>query len=261
MRRFETLEINEAAKAAAALTLGFQSTPSPGANVKLADRPPTIVKPGDDSSDPTMVAPTAIPNLSDTKALSEVIMALRKLREGIVATKRKDQFAAQAYIFCIRLSVLVKQPDSYHPAILHLLRTIHPACGVTAVEVQEMVGYLVLDAAWRRRQLAEAYSLRRIYRLRDNKIKAALDAITHDNYFMFHRVMNNVDRHKAKVMEWAEPDMRLHTLKCIGRSYLSVERTFVEFSTATSWEDLKKNDNVGWELNGNEVTVRRVRAK
>ena len=86
-------------------------------------------------------------DVSGQKDLSVLIMAMRKLREGIVATKRVDDFSIQAYIFCIRLSILVKHMESYHPAILHLLKKMHTVQPLTNTELQEFVGYLVLDLA------------------------------------------------------------------------------------------------------------------
>ncbi|KAF7544006.1 hypothetical protein G7Z17_g10294 [Cylindrodendrum hubeiense] len=197
----------------------------------------------------------------NTKALSDVMMALRKLREGIVASKRADDFAIQAYLFCIRLSVLVKHPESYHPAILHLLRHILPLHPLTSIEVQEVVGYLILDTACRRRELADAFSIRHEYQIKDGKLDAALDALTHDNYILFQRVKNDVDRHRAKLLEWAEDDVRLHALKCFGRTYLSVDLGFLEMATDSKWKDLKEKDGVGWELDGERVVVRKVKAR
>ena len=158
------------------------------------------------------------------KALTDVMAALRKLREGVVASKRADDFAVQAYLFCIRLSILVKQPEAYHPAILHLLRTIHGQQPLTSVELHEVAGYLVLDTACRRRQLAEAFALRRRYGLRDAKVGAVLAALVHDNCVLFYRVKRAVDGHRARIMEWAEADMRLHALKCVGKTYMSRRR-------------------------------------
>lgn len=187
--------------------------------------------------------------------------ALRKLREGIVATKRADDFAVQAYLFCIRLSILVKHPESYHPAILHLLRSIHSQQPLTSVELQEVVAYLVLDTACRRGQLAEAFALRQRYDLRDTKVNAALTALAHDNYVLFQKVKRSVDGHRARIMEWAEGDVRMHTLKCFGRTYLSVELDFLEKTTGAKWTDLTQSDGVGWDLEGSKVVIRKVKAR
>lgn len=198
---------------------------------------------------------------SNTKTLSTIMSALRKLREGIVASKRTDDFAIQAYLFCIRLAVLVKQPESYHAAILHLLRNIHPEHNLTLIEFQEVVAYLILDTACRRRELSEAYSLRQRYALSDKKVNDALAALAHDNFILFHRVRKAVDGHRARVMEWAEPDLRLHTLKCFGRAYLGVDLKYLETATSSDWNDLKQKDGVGWELDGAKVVIRKIKAR
>ncbi|KAI1206519.1 uncharacterized protein F4807DRAFT_439403 [Annulohypoxylon truncatum] len=211
-----------------------------------------------DPNSPTMTLAT-IPN--NTKGLSDVLSALRKLREGIVASKRVDDFAIQAYLFCIRLSVLVKHPESYHPAILHLLRKIQPLHRMTSVEMNEVVGYLVLDTACRRNNLAEAFAARHKYQLRDAKVDAVLDALAHDNYIEFSRLKRRVDGHKAKLLEYAEEGMRKHLLKCFGRAYLSVDLNFLEVCADSKWANLTAEDGVGWELDGGKVVIRKVKGR
>ncbi|TQV93867.1 BTB/POZ-like protein [Cordyceps javanica] len=128
---------------------------------------------------------------SNTKSLSIIMSALRKLREGIVASKRTDDFAIQAYLFCIRLAVLVKHSDSYHVAILHLIRKIHPEHNLTPIEFQEVVAYLILDTACRRRELSEAYSLRQetgdetvLIKVKDEEFSAHKAVLSqHSGYF------------------------------------------------------------------------------
>ncbi|KAI0900067.1 hypothetical protein F4806DRAFT_454949 [Annulohypoxylon nitens] len=198
---------------------------------------------------------------TNTKSLSDVLSALRKLREGIVASKRVDDFAIQVYLFCIRLSVLVKHPESYHPAILHLLRRIQPLHSMTSVEISEVVGYLVLDTACRRNNLAEAFAARHKYQLRDAKVDAVLDALAHDNYMEFNRLKRRVDGHKAKLLEYADEGMRKHLLKCFGRAYLSVDLNFLEVCAGSKWANLTTDDGVGWELDGGKVVIRKVKGR
>lgn len=198
---------------------------------------------------------------TNTRTLSVIMAALRKLREGIVASQRADHFALQAYLFCIRLSILVKQPESYHPAILHLLRSIHPKEPLNAAELQEIVSYLVLDTACRRKNLSEAFAIRTTYTLKDPKVNSALSALAHDNFVMFHRVRRTVDGHKARLMEWAESELRLYTLKCFGRSYLTMDLDYLEQSTNSEWQNLKSLHSVGWDLDGSKVVIRKVKAK
>ena len=195
------------------------------------------------------------------KDLSTLMMAMRKLREGIVASKRVDEFSIQAYIFCIRLSILVKHMESYHPAILHLLNKMHTVIPLTGTELQEFVGYLVLDLACRQNELAEAYTIRNRYGLHDPKVDAALRALAHDNYFLFWRVKRSVDGHKAKIMEFSEDEMKRQTLKCLGRSYLNIDLPALEQYTNSSWPLLTKDFSVGWQLEGTKVIIRKPRGK
>ena len=135
---------------------------------------------------------------------------------------------------------------------------MHP---LTALEAHEVGAYLVLDAACRRGDLAEAFTLRRRHGVRDGKVDAVLKALTHDNYVAFRKVKGAVDGHRASLMETAEGDMKVHTLKCFGRSYLSVDKGFLERCTATRWDVLKARDRVGWELDGEKVVIRRVKGR
>ncbi|KAL3427866.1 hypothetical protein PVAG01_01375 [Phlyctema vagabunda] len=195
------------------------------------------------------------------RELSVLMMAMRKLREGIVASKRADSFSVQAYIFCIRFSIAVKHMESYHPAILHLLRKMHTVHSLTGTELQEFVGYLVLDLACRQQDLAQAYSIRNFYRLKDSKVDAVLQALARDNFFLFWRVKRSVDGHKAKLMEFAEDGIRKQTLKCLGRAYLSIDQPSLERFTATNWATLVNEYEVGWELTSSKVTIRKPKTR
>ena len=207
------------------------------------------------------ITPADPPFDAPQKDLSTLMMAMRKLREGIVASKRVDAFSIQAYIFCIRLSILVKHMESYHPAILHLLNRMHFILPLTATELQEFVGYLVLDLACRQNELAQAYEVRHHYRLRDPKVDAVLRALAHDNYFLFWRAKRSVDGHKAKIMEFAEDEMKKQTLKCLGRSYLNIDLPALEQYTNASWPTLTKEYSVGWQLEGTKVIIRKPKGK
>ncbi|KAG0649877.1 hypothetical protein D0Z07_4033 [Hyphodiscus hymeniophilus] len=195
------------------------------------------------------------------KDLLTLMMAMRKLREGIVASNRVDEFSLQAYIFCIRLSILVKHMESYHPAILHLLNRMHVVLPLAATELQEFVGYLVLDLACRQNEFSEAYAVRHRYNLHDPKVDAVLRALAHDNYYLFWRVKRSVDGHKAKIMEFSEDEMKRQTLKCLGRGYLNIDLPALEQYTNSSWASLKKEYSVGWQLEGTKVVIRKPKGK
>ncbi|KAH8882596.1 hypothetical protein GQ53DRAFT_665742 [Thozetella sp. PMI_491] len=205
-------------------------------------------------------AKTATPSGKSTE-LAHILDALRRLREGIVASKRKDDFACQVYLFNIRLGILAASYETYHAALLYLLHSIHPTHGLTSVELQEIVGYLVLDTACRRGDLAEAYALRNRHHLRDPKVDAVLRALATDNWVLWRQVKLSVDGHKTKIMEFGERQLKAHTLKAFGRAYLSVSQEFLETSTLSKWPELQAGYGVGWELDDGKVIIRKVQAK
>jgi len=197
---------------------------------------------------------------TDTPAeLGIIMMATRKLREGIFASRRVDAFAQRAYIFIIRAAILTKNMESYYPAMLHLLNRIHPAQPLSAADLHEFVGYYILDLACRQGDHASAYAVRKQYGFKDRRIEMVMGALVHDNWCVFWRMRRAVDGYQKRLMEWAEDALRVHALKCLGRTYLTVEKAYVERVTERSWDSLKKENNVGWELAGNKVVVRRVK--
>lgn len=219
------------------------------ASLHLTDQP---------SSSSSSPAPSPAPT---STSLSHILAALRKLREGIVAAQRADPFATQVYLFAIRLGILCGHPETYHPALLHLLRVIHPRHALTAVELHEAASYLVLDAACRRGDLGEAYRLRNGHRLRDPKIDAVLAALVRDDWVAFFRVKKGVDGHRARLLEFAEDGVRRHLLKAFGRAYLSVPLRFLEASSGLEWEELRRSYAVGWELDEGRVVIRKIQGR
>ncbi|KAI9851027.1 MAG: hypothetical protein M1838_004638 [Thelocarpon superellum] len=194
------------------------------------------------------------------RELGVIMAAMRKLREGIVASKRVDEFAVQVYFFCIRAAILVKHVESYHPALLYLLRTIHLHRALSPSELQEFGAYLVLDLACRQRDYAQAYEVRHAHRIHERRTDAIVRAMVHDDYQLFWHIKGNVDGYRAKIMEQAERGMRIVALKCLGRTYFTVDQAFLTRVTATEWKQLKTDYGVGWELDGEKVIIRKPKA-
>ncbi|SMR45806.1 unnamed protein product [Zymoseptoria tritici ST99CH_1E4] len=205
-------------------------------------RPPTL------TSDPTSDLPT-------------IILAMRKLREAILGSRRCDAFAQRAYMFIIHACILTRSWESYQPALQYLLRSIHPITPLSLPEVQEFSAYLILDLACRQGDLQDAFVARAKWRNRDRKVAAVLNALVQDDWVRFWRVKRAVDGYRRAILEFAAEGMRVHALKCLGRSYMAVEKGFVERSGDASWEELVKG-GVGWELGeGDRVVIRRPKPK
>lgn len=175
---------------------------------------------------------------------------------------RIDDFATQAYLLNIRIAVLSGHPESYHPAILFLLGTIHPTHPLNSFELREITSYLVLDAACRLDDLARAFALRHRYHLCDSKVNAVLRALVNDNFVSLARIRQSVDGHKAKLIEFSADNMRRRTLKVFGRAYLSVDADFLELATGATFLELVEKNGVGWERDGsNKVIIRKIKGR
>lgn len=182
-------------------------------------------------------------------------MAMRKLREALLSTHRRDAFARRAYTFIIRSSILCNHLESYHPSLLYLLRQIHPTTPLSAPEIREFASYLILDTACRLNDLSTAFELVKKYKVQDRKVTMVLKALVRGDWVQFWRVRRAVDGYQRVLMGWAEEGMRLHALKCLGRAYMRVERGFVERVADRQWDELVERDKVGWCLGDDGVVV------
>ncbi|KAF2852920.1 hypothetical protein T440DRAFT_23228 [Plenodomus tracheiphilus IPT5] len=210
---------------------------------------------------PTPTAPTiaTIPPNALTPSINElatVLASLRKLREAITASDRCDAFALRAYFFAIHVSILCSDWSSYLPALHALLSKLHPRNPLPPHDLREYVGLLILDQCCRQADYAGARATRLFYGYKDWRVEGVMSALVQDNWYQFWRLRRGVDGYQRAIMGWAEKGMRVHVLKCVGRSYLSVERAWLEGVTDKGWEELV-GDGVGWELVGDRVVVRK----
>ncbi len=200
-------------------------------------------------------------SMKDSRELSVILMAMRKVREAVVASGRKDTFALRAYTFMIRATILMKHMESYHPALLHLLRDIHPVIPLTASEHHEFVGFYILDVACRQNDLATAHKVRCRYNYKNVRVEAVLKALVHGNWYAFWKVKVLMSDYQQRLLEYDEERMRQRALDCLGKGYLSVDRGFLERSAHRRWEELKEKSNLNWQLEADVVTIRQIKRR
>ncbi|RPB11569.1 hypothetical protein P167DRAFT_536505 [Morchella conica CCBAS932] len=216
--------------------------------------------------------PNADPSASTSKniryadpsnsALAGLLLSMRKLREGLVASSRLDAFTVQAYTFIIRASILMAHAESYHPALLHLLYTLHPLHPLPPTELQEFAGYHMLHLACGLEDYAGAYEAGVRFGVTDYRVRQAVDALVHGDYWGWRVIKGKVDLYKGRLLEGAEKRVRLLALKCVGKAYFTVEVGYVEAVMGMEWEDAKREFAVGWEMGeGDVLTVRRQKGK
>lgn len=205
--------------------------------------------------------PESTTSLPRQREHSILMQAMRKIREAIVASARADDFARDAYVFIIRATIHAKHMESYHPALLHLLYRIHPVNPLPARVFLEFVGYYILDLACRQGDLAQAFAVRHLYCVQDQGIDAVLKALVTGDWCSFWQAKEMANSNQRRLMEWADERVRKHALQCLGKAYLTAEKTYVERAAQRSWEDLKELDHVGWELSGTNVKIKRIQRR
>ncbi|KAL9013159.1 MAG: hypothetical protein Q9173_002133 [Seirophora scorigena] len=193
--------------------------------------------------------------------LTTLIMAMRKLREAIVASARQDAFAKNVYIFIIRTTIVLKHPESYHPAILHLFRRLHLASPLSHEEAKEFLGYWLLDLACRQQDLAGALRVRNFYRHRTEKVDTILSALIHGNWVILRSAKRGADVYETSLLQWADERMANHATQCIGKSYLSLPKEYVERCTGLRWGELKEQKMLPWTLDGETIVIRQMKKR
>jgi hypothetical protein len=193
--------------------------------------------------------------------MPNILLAMRKLREGILGARRRDQFAQRAYMFIIHACILTKHWESYQPALLYLLYQIHPRTPLSPPELQEFVGYYILDLACRQYELVDAFAVKLEFRHRDRKVCTVLGSVVHDDWVRFWRTRCAVDGYQRVIMEFATERMRLHALKCVGKSYMNADKAFIERVGDARWDELVQG-GVGWQLqDSGNVVIRKPKPK
>lgn len=200
-------------------------------------------------------------SIENPRELSVILLAMRKIREAIVASARKDRFALQAYTFIIRATILMRHMESYHPALLHLLRNIHPVTPLSASEHHEFVGFYILDLSCRQNDLATAYRMVRRFNYKDVRVGVVLKSLVHGNWVAFWKVKSLMRSHQQRLLEYREEAMRRRALDCLEKSYLRVDKGFLEMSAHRPWEELKEKGCMSWQLEADVVTIRQIKQK
>lgn len=205
--------------------------------------------------------PHRSPATSRSNDLPNILLAMRKVREGILGSHRRDQFAQRAYMFIIHASILTRSWESYQPALNYLLNQIHAYTPLSKPEYQEFSSYKILDLACRQNELLEAFAIRLTSQNRDRRVAAVLQALVHDDWVRYWRIKRAVDGYQRAILEFAVGRMRLHALKCVGKGYLSADKGFIERSGDSTWEELVEN-GVGWQLeDSGKVVIRKPKSK
>jgi len=214
---------------------------------------------------------TPVPS-DPAEELTNILTALRKLREAILATSRdatSPVFSQRVHVFNIRLAILALHPESYHASLRYLLTSLHSREHPLPVpELREMAAYLILDTALRECDLNQAHCIRvtakERWGFRHKDVDLILWAIATDNWPLFWRLRARVDGYIRAIMHWKLDSLRRSVLKSIGKSYMKCDIDWILRGTTgseMSWEELVVKEDVGWSREGNIAIIRKPKLK
>lgn len=193
--------------------------------------------------------------------LATIFMAMRKLREAIIATARADDFAPRAYMFIIHAAIMARDFEAYHPAVLYMLYRMHRLQALEQSRLRELVNLHVLDLACRQRDFAAAHAAMYRFGCTDRTVIRVVDALVHDNWPAFWSVQNSASKYHKYMIQWADDAVRRHALNAIGRGYFTVDSLYLEKSIGMSWFEAKKCFKLSWETEGEMIIIKRVKAR
>ena len=200
--------------------------------------------------------------IQDRRESSRLHLAMRKLREGIVAANRADDFAIRVYCFIVRTSVLAGSYEAYYPALSHLLKSIHLKNPLSKRLYVEMLVLYVLDMSCRQEEYNDAFSA--VHNLHNHYpwLGGFLMALVQGNWIAFNNHVSKMDDFQRCVVIPAQIRVRQHVVDCMNKCYFAADLDFLERSTCVDWAQLKRDLRVTWELEGRErVIIKRARAR
>ena len=123
------------------------------------------------------------------------------------------------------------------------------------------MGYLTFDLACRQGEHVKAHAVKLSFKHSDRRTSTVLKTLIHHDWPIFWRIKRAVDGYQRALMEFAEEDLRLYALKCVGRSYLVADKAYIERCAGAKWHELVKF-GVAWEpqANGN-IMIRKPKTK
>lgn len=188
-------------------------------------------------------------------------MAMRKLREGIIASARADQFALDAYKYIIRTAVSWQSFEAYQPALLHLLHRLHPKSPLSAEELDEFVSYRVLDLGCRLAEYGQAHMVRLEWGLQNVVVDKVLAALVRNDWRAFWTSRETADPLRSCLIALAESRIQSSAIQSMTRTYFTVDNSFVRACTGKTAQELIESKTVDWSVEGSKVTVRKIKGR
>lgn len=184
----------------------------------------------------------------DQGSIDACMSALRKLREGIVASRREDLFAIDVFERTVRCAILVNHKDAYMPTMRYLIRTLYPnAQGRICLKSRDILHSLYLIHLFMIGDHTEYMVERSKLGERKGLAHEIVRAYIQGNWTRWHHLLKDAAFLEAKLMQQTFSIMADHVLSTISASYMAVDIAWLTKASSDHWR-AKVKDNPLWSL-------------
>lgn len=195
-------------------------------------------------------------DLPDSPSADSCLSSLRKLREGVVASGRKDVFAIDVFERTVRYAVVANHVESYVPAMRYLITTLYP-------ETRRKIhtGRAVLESLYLLHLLStedylefmnERATLDRRHCVADNILRAHVQG----NWIALERLKQKITFLESKMLAQNFAKLADQAVSTIEAAYLAVDSSWLQRASGDQWKARMKN-NSKWSIEGTRLTFKR----
>ena len=196
-----------------------------------------------------------------------VLIDLRKLREGIVASGRSDEFVIDVFECSIRCALLGNELDSFLPAARYLLTDVYNVLTTGSATSNRLC---LKDCSFHQRchAICELYLLhlcsmddysefvhqRSIMKDERSIADAVLSSLVQGNWIRWAKIRRQANSLQLVLIDKTAYKMQRHAVSSIGACYLSVNLDWVKTICHDVWE--QHSEACGWQVSDSTITIK-----
>ncbi|ORY87975.1 hypothetical protein BCR37DRAFT_375956 [Protomyces lactucae-debilis] len=190
---------------------------------------------------------------------SDCLSSLRGLREGIVASGRKDAFTTDVFERIALFSIMRDHVESYRPSVKYLLDQLYPKLDLLESEnAQHVRRWYLLHLVCVTGDFPELYRCRLDMRADSGLADLVLGCLLHGNYARWHKLYNTqANAVEQRLMSRSYDRISKHTLGVLGAAYMSASTTWVEDLVQNQDLIVEHAQEYGWTVEGDRLNTRR----
>jgi hypothetical protein len=189
---------------------------------------------------------------------SDCLSSLRGLREGIVASGRKDRFTMDVFERIALFTILRDHVESYRPTVKYLLDQLYPALVLQdSPSAQHIRCWYLLHLVCVTGDFQELYRCRLDMQADSGLADQVLGCLLHGNYARWYKLYKTGNTVERRLMGRSYERLCKHALGVLGAAYMSAPTEWVEDVVRNQDLIVAHAQEHGWTVEGTQVMMRR----